>query len=84
MQPETIFKICNNAAPLGWLLMAFAPRWNGSKTRALRALPLASGTGVSNVLLAALVLIKFSKENAAQGVLLFSLVYLEICSWLTK
>ena len=57
---------------------------NGSKTRALRALPLASGTGLSNVLLAALVLIKFSKENAAQGVLLFSLVYLGICSWLTK
>lgn len=38
--------------------------------------------GLQVIPLAALVLIKFSKENATQGVLLFSLAYLGICSWL--
>lgn len=27
MKPEIIFQYCNMAAPLGWLLMAVAPRW---------------------------------------------------------
>ena len=27
MKAETLFQICNSAAPIGWLLMAIAPRW---------------------------------------------------------
>ena len=31
MKPETIFTICNSAAPLGWILMVFAPRWKWTR-----------------------------------------------------
>lgn len=31
MNSEDIFKFCNSAAPLGWLLLLVAPRWKGTR-----------------------------------------------------
>lgn len=31
MKAETIFQVCNSAAPIGWLLMVVAPRWKWTK-----------------------------------------------------
>ena len=31
MKPESVFQICNSIAPLGWLLLLFAPRWRWTK-----------------------------------------------------
>ena len=38
MKPETIFNICQNAAPVGWLLMTFAPRWKWTRIIVLSGL----------------------------------------------
>ncbi len=38
MKAETIFSICQNAAPIGWLLMAFAPRWKWTRLIVLSGL----------------------------------------------
>ena len=38
MKPETLFQICNSAAPIGWLLMAVAPRWIWTKKIVLSGL----------------------------------------------
>jgi Domain of unknown function (DUF4281) len=31
MTPQTLFKICNTIAPLGWLLLLVAPRWSWTR-----------------------------------------------------
>jgi len=38
MKAETIFQVCNSAAPIGWLLMAVAPRWKWTKRLVLSGL----------------------------------------------
>ncbi len=38
MKPETLFQICNSAAPIGWLLMAVAPRWTWTRKIVLSGL----------------------------------------------
>lgn len=38
MKAETIFNVCQNAAPIGWLLMAIAPRWKWTRTIVLSGL----------------------------------------------
>lgn len=38
MKAETIFQICNTAAPLGWLLMIVAPRWKWTRKIVLSGL----------------------------------------------
>ncbi|MBL7846804.1 MAG: DUF4281 domain-containing protein [Cyclobacteriaceae bacterium] len=38
MKPDTLFQICNAAAPLGWLLMAVAPRWKWTQKLVLSGL----------------------------------------------
>ena len=38
MTADTIFQICNNIAPIGWLLMALAPRWKYTKLIVLSGL----------------------------------------------
>ena len=38
MKPESIFQICNTIAPLGWLLLLFAPRWRWTKQIVLSGL----------------------------------------------
>ncbi len=38
MKVETIFQICNSTAPIGWLLMVFAPRWRWTKKIVLSGL----------------------------------------------
>jgi len=44
MKPETIFQVCNTAAPVGWLLMAVAPRWKWTNQLVLSGLfPLVLG-----------------------------------------
>lgn len=44
MKAETLFQICNSAAPVGWLLMAIAPRWTWTKKIVLSGLfPLVLG-----------------------------------------
>jgi Domain of unknown function (DUF4281) len=44
MKPETLFQICNSAAPVGWLLMAVAPRWSWTRKLVLSGLfPLVLG-----------------------------------------
>lgn len=44
MKAETLFQICNSAAPVGWLLMAIAPRWSWTKKIVLSGLfPLVLG-----------------------------------------
>ncbi len=44
MKAETLFQICNSAAPVGWLLMAIAPRWTWTKKTVLSGLfPLVLG-----------------------------------------
>ncbi|MBY0436428.1 MAG: DUF4281 domain-containing protein [Cyclobacteriaceae bacterium] len=44
MKAETIFQICNSIAPLGWILMAVAPRWKWTKKIVLSGLlPLVLG-----------------------------------------
>lgn len=44
MKAETLFQICNSAAPVGWLLMALAPRWTWTKKIVLSGLfPLVLG-----------------------------------------
>lgn len=41
MSPETVFKICNSLALVGWLLLDFAPRWRWTGRLVLsNALPL--------------------------------------------
>ncbi len=32
MTPDKLFQICNTVAPLGWLLLIFAPNWKWTKT----------------------------------------------------
>lgn len=44
MKAETLFQVCNSAAPVGWLLMALAPRWSWTKKIVLSGLfPLVLG-----------------------------------------
>ena len=44
MKADLIFKICNTVAPIGWLLMAIAPRWKWTKKIVLSGLfPLVLG-----------------------------------------
>lgn len=44
MNAETLFQFCNTAAPIGWLLMAIAPRWTWTKKIVLSGLfPLVLG-----------------------------------------
>ena len=44
MKAETVFQICNSAAPVGWLLMIVAPRWSWTKRLVLSGLfPLVFG-----------------------------------------
>ncbi len=44
MKAETLFQICNSAAPVGWLLMAIVPRWTWTKKIVLSGLfPLVLG-----------------------------------------
>ncbi|MFM8913806.1 MAG: ABA4-like family protein [Flammeovirgaceae bacterium] len=31
MTPDKLFTICNSVAPLGWILLIFAPRWRYTK-----------------------------------------------------
>ena len=38
MTADTIFQICNNVAPIGWLLLALAPRWKWTKLIVLSGL----------------------------------------------
>ena len=38
MKAETIFQICNSAAPVGWLLMIVTPRWNVTRRLVLSGL----------------------------------------------
>ncbi len=38
MKAETIFNVCQNAAPIGWLLMAIAPRWKWTRRIVLSGL----------------------------------------------
>ena len=38
MKAETIFNVCQNAAPIGWLLMVIAPRWKWTRTIVLSGL----------------------------------------------
>ncbi len=38
MKPETLFQVCNTAAPFGWLLMAVAPRWSWTRKLILSGL----------------------------------------------
>jgi hypothetical protein len=41
LTPDLLFKIANNAAALGWLLLVLAPRWRGTRAVVLSgALPL--------------------------------------------
>ncbi len=38
MKAVTLFAICNSAAPIGWLLMAIAPRWTWTRKIVLSGL----------------------------------------------
>ena len=38
MKAETILNVCQNAAPIGWLLMAIAPRWRWTRRIVLSGL----------------------------------------------
>lgn len=38
MKAETLFQICNSAAPAGWVLMAVAPRWTWTRKIVLSGL----------------------------------------------
>lgn len=38
MKPETLFQACNTVAPVGWLLMAVAPRWSWTRKLVLSGL----------------------------------------------
>lgn len=38
MKAETVFQICNTIAPIGWLLMAVAPKWTWTRKLILSGL----------------------------------------------
>ncbi len=45
MTPDQLFKICNSIAPIGWLLMIVAPKWQWTRTIVLTGiLPLLLGS----------------------------------------
>lgn len=63
MKAETIFQICNSAAPLGWLLMIVAPRWKLTRVLVLSGvLPLLLG-----IVYLALILLHFGESEGDFG-----------------
>jgi hypothetical protein len=69
MTPDKLFQICNTVAPLGWLLLIFAPKWKWTKTIVI--------SGIFSLLLGlvyfTLIVLFFGKQegdfNSLQGVM---------------
>jgi hypothetical protein len=63
MKAEVLFKICNSVAPVGWLLMVFAPRWKWTNKLVLSGvLPLLLG-----VIYLTLIIVFFGKSEGDFG-----------------
>lgn len=83
MEAEAIFKICNTAAPIGWLLMIFVPRWKWTRLIVLSGLyPLLLG-----IVYLALIVIFFGESagdfNSLAGVAkLFENPYALTAGWI--
>lgn len=83
MKAESLFQICNTAAPLGWLLMAVAPRWSWTRKIVLSGLfPLVLG-----VVYLGIIVTKFGESegnfSSLEGVsLLFANPYALTAGWI--
>lgn len=82
MKPDTLFQLCNTAAPIGWLLMLVAPRWKGTRYVVLYGLiPLLFALIYGGIIIS-LGGIAFSDFGSLQGIKsLFANDYALVAGW---